>query len=183
MNTNKTYISVAVVGVFIIAMFIIAVSGRKSQPVVADTQAPTQPTPAIVQPSQSDDDDNSRQNNTPQPAPVVTPAPIADVPKSTASVYKDGTYTATGTYDSPAGIESIGVSITLKNDIVTSSTVTPMTSNRTSSRYQQMFISGYQPYVVGKNINTIKLGTISRSSLTPTGFNNALATIKKQAHS
>lgn len=114
---------------------------------------------------------------TPKVTPVVTPAvvPVATSP------YKDGTYATTGSYDSPAGMERIGVSITLSNGVVQNATVTNEATDRTSSRYQNMFISGYQQYVVGKSIPNLSLGRVSGSSLTPIGFNQAVAKIKSQA--
>ena len=118
---------------------------------------------------------------TPIPAPIIpttpTPPPI-DIPKS---VYKNGTYSATGSYMSPGGYDQIGVSITLKNDIITGSSVINMGGDRRSQRYQDQFISGYQQYVVGQNIAKVFLTKISGASLTPSGFNDALTQIKAQA--
>ena len=107
-----------------------------------------------------------------------TPKPVATTP---TSPYKDGTYSATGSYGSPAGTESIGVSVTLKDGIITASTVTEEANDGTSRRYQNMFISGYKTYVTGKSIVNLNLGRVSGSSLTPKGFNQALAKIKSEA--
>ncbi len=104
--------------------------------------------------------------------------PVATNPKYT---YKNGTYSADGSYDSPGGPDSIGVTLTLQNDIVTNVSVTPNPGDRTSARYQNAFISGYKQYVIGKNISGLNLGKVSGSSLTPIGFNNALTQIKAQA--
>ena len=112
---------------------------------------------------------------------TTTQAPPVDTPKKLSSVYKDGTYSATGSYMSPAGNEQIGVTIALKNDVITSATVTNMAGDGRSQRYQNMFISGYQQYVIGKNISSVYLTKISGSSLTPSGFNDALAQIESQA--
>ena len=192
MNQKKTYSSLIVVTIFIIGAFITAFLGRKTQApaTVADTSTlntdstPTIITPIPSKPTSTDGDDDSTSDNDSDntSTQTSTPIPVA-VPKKTtvASNYKNGTYTATGSYDSPAGMESINVSITLNNGIVTASSVTNMAGDRTSSRYQTRFIGGYQPYVVGKSIDSIKLGVISGSSLTPIGFNNALATIKAKA--
>jgi len=106
----------------------------------------------------------------------VTTPPPADIPK-----YKDGTYTATGSYDSPAGIESVNVSVTLSDDIVVSSSVTPLAEDGRSMGYQEMFIDAYKQYVVGKSLDSIHLDVVSGSSLTPKGFNDALITIKSEA--
>src|SRR5690242_9817303 len=57
--------------------------------------------------------------------------------------YKNGTYTATGTYGSPAGTEHIQVSVTLKNDIITAATVTDNEPRSPASKFNQdNFISG-----------------------------------------
>lgn len=141
-------------------------------------------TPVVTTRSRSGDGDGNDDGGTgsaaPAPTAVVTPPP-ATVPKQTASVYKNGTYTATGSYGSPGGQEQIAVTLTLANDIITSSSVTPEAGDRTSLRYQNAFISGYQQYVVGQNIASVNLTYVSGSSLTPIGFDNALASIKSQA--
>src|SRR5665213_1598395 len=41
----------------------------------------------------------------PAPSPVTTQTPVADIPKQPASVYRNGTYSATGSYMSPGGYE------------------------------------------------------------------------------
>lgn len=123
----------------------------------------------------SDDDvatTNSNTNNN------TVQTPVADTTRKT---YKDGTYTAIGSYNSPGGPDKISITLTLKNNIVTSVSAIPMAGDPKSEKYQQTFISGYQTFVVGKNIDTIKLTNVSGSSLTPIGFNDALAKIKEQA--
>ena len=120
---------------------------------------------------------------TPAPTPVVTQTPPVDTPKKSASLYKDGTYSATGSYMSPGGEDQIAVTLTLKNDIITSASVVTEPGDRTSQRYQNMFVAGYQQYVVGQNIAKVYLARVSGSSLTPKGFDDALAQIKVQAMS
>ena len=119
------------------------------------------------------------------PTSGTNPVPI-DIPGSTnttskTSRYKNGTYSLTTSYESPAGAENMGVSITLKNDIVVDSSFTPMANDGRSSRYQQGFASGYKSYVVGKNIDSINLDAVSGASLTSAGFNDALLQIKAKA--
>lgn len=107
------------------------------------------------------------------------------VPPVTAPVvvqaYKDGAYAATGVYTSPAGKEEVGVSLTLKDNIVTDVTFTPKATNEVSIKLQGMFASGFKELVVGKDINTVKLDKVSGSSLTPKGFNDALDKIRLEA--
>ncbi|MEK9155079.1 MAG: hypothetical protein AAB839_00350 [Patescibacteria group bacterium] len=102
-------------------------------------------------------------------------------PTDATSSYKDGTYTAVGDYRSPAGAETIDVSITLKNDIIVDATVTANATNAKSVTLQGAFISGYKVLVIGKNIDDVMLDKVSGSSLTPVGFNEALVEIKADA--
>jgi len=102
-------------------------------------------------------------------------------PTSTTLTYKDGTYTANGSYISPAGDETIDVKITLANDTITAVTVTPLATDSESQRYEGKFADGISAVVVGKKLNTVSVGKVNGSSLTGTGFNSALARIKNQA--
>ena len=96
-----------------------------------------------------------------------------------ASVYKDGAYSVIGNYYSPGGSEEIAVQITLKNDVIVAAEVQANNpSGGTAARYQETFISNFKQYVIGKKIDTVELGRISGSSLTPKGFNDALAKVK-----
>lgn len=117
-----------------------------------------------------------------QPLGASTTTAPADVPVSTrTSKYKDGVYSAVGSYMSPGGLDDLNVTLTLRNGIVTDATVTSGAHDRTSSRYQSMFIGGYKAYVIGKSIDSINLDAVSGSSLTPEGFNDAVAKIKTEA--
>jgi uncharacterized protein with FMN-binding domain len=95
--------------------------------------------------------------------------------------YKDGTYTEVGSYSSPAGTEKLSVTVTLVNNIVTSSVVMRAANDPTASSYQGIFISGYKAQVEGKNISDIKLNNVAGSSLTPIGFMQALQQIENDA--
>jgi uncharacterized protein with FMN-binding domain len=108
-------------------------------------------------------------------------APVASKPSASSSVYKDGTYSATGSYMSPGGPDQVGVTLTLKDDLITDITVTPEPGDNESARYQNKFASGYKPLVIGKDISTVHLSKVSGSSLTSKGFNDALAQIETQA--
>lgn len=107
--------------------------------------------------------------------------PAVDTTPVVIKSYKDGTYSATGVYTAPSGSEDLGVSLTLKGNIITDVTVTNTAKNEVSIKLQNMFIDGYKVLVVGKDINTVKLDKVSGSSLTPKGFNDALDKIKLQA--
>jgi hypothetical protein len=102
---------------------------------------------------------------------------------SSSSTYKNGTYVATGSYESPGGEENITVHVTLQNGVVTSTSADSGAGDPEASEYQSMFISGYKSLVVGKDIANVSLSRVSGSSLTSQGFNDAISQIKNQAKS
>lgn len=169
-----------------------AVSGASTTPAPAPTAAKT--IPAVGTARRGSDDDNGSEEGQYSGATTKAPAntaPVATTPTpqpapangstAAATEYKNGTYSATGSYDSPGGMEQIGVTLTIQNDVVTGASVSPMPSDGTSARYQNMFASGYKAQVVGQSVDSINLQYVSGSSLTPIGFDNALASIKTQA--
>ncbi len=95
--------------------------------------------------------------------------------------YKDGTYTAEGTYKSPAGQETVHITLVLKDDMVTRATFKGDATNKRSIQLQAAFATGFEEAVVGKNIDTLSLSVVNGSSLTPAGFMNAVAKIKAEA--
>lgn len=102
----------------------------------------------------------------------------------TSSVaYKDGTYSAEGSYITHVGPEKMIVKVTLKNNLITDSEITKEATDPVSVHYQSVFDAGYKPQVIGKDISTVHLSKISSSSLTPNGFNDALKKIEAQAKS
>lgn len=111
--------------------------------------------------------------------PVTTNAVIPT--NTTSNSYKNGTYSAVGTYDSPAGIDTMDVSLTLNEGIVTAVTITPKGIVPASKRWFEKFNAGVSPFVIGKKINELNLTQVSGASLTPIGFNDALEKIKIQA--
>ncbi|MDR3519923.1 MAG: FMN-binding protein [Candidatus Pacebacteria bacterium] len=172
---------VVLFGVLGVTIFENIQSSSNQTPVAVQTTPTSTPTTTTNTPAQTP---TQTPVATTTPTPVTIPTtpttPPVDTPKQT-SVYKDGTYSATGSYMSPGGYDQIAVTVTLKNDIITSVSATPEAGDNTSARYQARFISGYQQYVLGKNIASVNLTVVSGSSLTPKGFNDALAQIKSQA--
>jgi uncharacterized protein with FMN-binding domain len=100
---------------------------------------------------------------------------------STASTYKDGTYSASSEYYVPHGTEDIQVSVTLKNGVITASSVTNSESDPDSAQFQGSFTSAYKSYVIGKSISGLSLNTVSGASDTTQGFNDALSKIASEA--
>lgn len=95
--------------------------------------------------------------------------------------YKDGTYEAEGSYQSPAGEETVGVSLTLADGKVSAVTVTPQATDSNSVRFQGEFKDGISSEIVGKDLAEIEVSKVAGSSLTSGGFNQAVETIKTEA--
>jgi uncharacterized protein with FMN-binding domain len=100
---------------------------------------------------------------------------------NTDASYKDGTYSADGSYNAPSGTESITVEVTLAGDKITDITVTPHATDPTAKGHQAEFVGGIADQVVGKDIDTLNVTKVSGSSLTSGGFKIAIAAIKEQA--
>ncbi|HVL61599.1 MAG TPA: FMN-binding protein [Microbacterium sp.] len=120
---------------------------------------------------------------TPESSTAPTPAASASESESTASsgTYADGTYTAEGSYATPESVETIVVTVTLENDIITAVDVTGDPQKRESEEYQGRFIGGIADVVVGQDIDQISVSRVAGSSLTSGGFNQAIDTIKSEA--
>jgi uncharacterized protein with FMN-binding domain len=113
-------------------------------------------------------------------APVKTSAPES-VSTSGPTTYKDGTYTADGTYQSPAGEGRITVKLTLASGAVTAITVDGHATDPTAKAYQGDFDRGIAGKVVGKKIDSLDITNVSGSSLTSGGFDDALKAIESDA--
>lgn len=102
---------------------------------------------------------------------------------STASggSYKDGTYTATSSYFVPHGQETIQVTLTVKNNTVTSAQIQNSESDPTSADFQQSFAAEYQSQVVGKPLADLQLDVVAGASDTTQGFNQAVSQIASLA--
>lgn len=98
-----------------------------------------------------------------------------------ASSYKNGTYKATGSYLSPGGRESIDLTVTIENGIITKTELGQNATDRDAREYQEEFAKGYAELVVGKEVDSVKLSRVAGSSLTSNGFNTALEQIKQDA--
>ena len=126
----------------------------------------------------------SRQSSGNPPAPTLsladTPAPL---PTPATQTYKDGTYTATGEYKSPGGMEALGVTVTMSDGVVVEVSVEAKATVPISKNMQKLFVDNFKPLVIGKKISDLQLSKVSGSSLTPKGFNDALTKIKAQSAS
>lgn len=115
-------------------------------------------------------------NNLP---PINTPeTPTTPV---VTTMYKDGTYSAEGGYTSPGGAEKINVTLVLKDDMIVDAVVKPLATLPASVNWQGKFSAGVKAEVVGKKLSEVTLTKVSGSSLTPKGWNDAVAKIMVQA--
>jgi hypothetical protein len=165
-SKKKLGVGIAVVVAIVIIALVISRS-KKDSSVATVTTTPTDTTTTTSTVPSSDT------SNT------IHSTPPVDTTKKNA--YKDGTYAAVGSYMSPGGLDKLGVTLTLKSDRVTEVSLDMQPGDRTSDRYQNIFAANYKQYVIGKDISTLNLNKVSSSSLTPKGFNDAVAQIKLQA--
>lgn len=129
-------------------------------------------------------DDTATEETVVPSTPAAEQSTTAETPAAetvTDSVYLDGTYTADGSYSTPESVETVSVTITLADDIVTAVEVTGDTQTRESVQYQSQFIGGIAEVVVGKNIDELSVSRVAGSSLTSGGFNQAIEAIKAEA--
>jgi len=121
---------------------------------------------------------------TTEPSTAATAAPEATAEgDASTSAYSDGTYTESGSYQSPNGTESVDVTVTLADDVITAVEVVGHGDNPDSKHYQGEFISGIGAVVVGQNIDDIQVSKVAGSSLTSGGFTSAIDAIKADAAS
>ncbi|MGN8551062.1 UNVERIFIED_CONTAM: FMN-binding protein [Microbacterium sp. SLM126] len=104
-----------------------------------------------------------------------------DSGSSGTASYADGTYSADGSYATPESVETISVTVTLEDDVITSVEVSGDPSRPESEQYQGQFIGGISDAVVGQDIDEISVSRVAGSSLTSGGFNEAIETIKSEA--
>lgn len=120
-------------------------------------------------------------NQQPIPTSTTKSNPQPTTSNVAEASYKDGEYMAEGMYISPGGSESIDVTLTLSDGVVTDAHVTSNATRPISKQMQASFIGGYKDQVIGKSLDEINLSKVSASSLAPKGFNDAVKKIKAQA--
>ncbi len=110
-----------------------------------------------------------------------TSASTSAAPTSGASAagYADGEYSADGQYGNLPS--RIGVTVTLKDDVITDVRVTPHATDPTSRGLQERFADAVGAVVVGKDIDDVRLDRVAGNSGTPKGFNAAIERIKREA--
>ena len=127
--------------------------------------------------------DADTESASPPTEPSNTPSATTgtSTPAGSSSTYTDGTYTATGSYQTPESVEQITVTVTLADDVVTAVEVTGTPTKAESRQYQSQFIGGISDVVVGKDIDSLSVSRVAGSSLTSDGFNAAIEQITSEA--
>lgn len=114
---------------------------------------------------------------------AMTETGAAAATAAPAGPAKDGTYRATGDYDTPGGPESVTVTLTVRAGIVRAVHVTGSGTTPNAQHYEAAFESGISGVVVGKKLAGLAVGAVSGSSLTGIGFDAALDAIRREAAS
>lgn len=114
-------------------------------------------------------------------ASTSTPGSASTDGSSDSAGLKDGSYTASSDYQSPGGLASIDVTVTLADGTISAVEVVPKATNGTARQYESQFASGIDAVAVGKPIAGLKVGAVSGSSLTGQGFEKALQAIQEEA--
>lgn len=95
-------------------------------------------------------------------------------------LYKNDTASFSANYSSPAGEESLGIVIAIKDDKVSGVKIEPKAENDLSKKFQTSFSEALGGVIVGKKLDEISdLSRVGGASLTTEGFNEELAKIKE----
>lgn len=97
--------------------------------------------------------------------------------------YKNGSYETEVVYSVPDGFNRLKLSVKLENGKVVDVNVTQSDIDGESRGYDRKFQSSYKSFVIGQDIDNLKLDIVSGASLTTGAFNNALEKIRQQAKS
>ncbi|GLJ62121.1 MULTISPECIES: FMN-binding protein [Microbacterium] len=112
---------------------------------------------------------------------ATTDASSGQATDSGTVAYADGTYTAEGSYQTPETVETVSVTVTIEDDVVTAVEVTGDPQAAESRQYQSQFIAGIADEVVGVALDDLAVDRVAGSSLTSGGFNAAIEQIKQDA--
>ena len=165
MESSNTSPNRAIIGIIVVALIAIAA------------------TAVIITTSKKDDTATTNDTNTTQTADNTAndTTNSANAAVDSSTTFKDGTYTATGSYQTPGGQESIDLTVTLSGNTISDAKVTQNATGGEAAQFQSKFAGGYRSLVVGKKITDVSLTRVAGSSLTPIGFNNAISDIENQA--
>ncbi|MBF0686947.1 MAG: hypothetical protein IR158_04155 [Cellulomonas sp.] len=93
----------------------------------------------------------------------------------------NGTYSGSGSYETPGGPQQIDVTVVLARGVVTGVRVDPAATNTTSLRFQERFASAVVESVVGRPLDEVTVDRLAGSSSTGAGFMAALDQVVRDA--
>ena len=133
-------------------------------------------------------DEYAGRAQTANPAPAGTTAPAttapAPAPTVTGGPYADGQYTASGSYGVIDGVveeDSIDVTATLRDGVITEVSVTGHPLLTQSHDYMQGFVNEISGAVVGRSVEDAHVTALAGASKTSDAFNDAIDDIASQA--
>jgi len=116
---------------------------------------------------------------------VATPADAGTLVRVDAATpgtpVADGTYSGSGTYETPGGAQRIDVIVVLADGLVQDLRVDPAATNTTSRRFQERFASAVVERVVGRPLAEVTVDRLAGSSSTGAGFMAALDQVVRDA--
>gem|GEM_PF-6157535 len=97
--------------------------------------------------------------------------------------FTDGVYEANGEFVTARGryTESVDLTLTITDDIVTDMQVVGNINNRKSQQYQDRFEAVIDDFIIGKNLSSIDVDAVSGASDTTDGFMVAVNAIRTEA--
>lgn len=113
--------------------------------------------------------------------PVVRPGTTGDVQDADTVTTADGTYSGSGSYETPGGRQHLDVTVVLADGVVTGVRVDPAATNTTSLRFQERFASAVVDSVVGRPLDEVAVDRLAGSSSTGAGFMAALEQMVRDA--
>lgn len=170
---------------FLVAVAVAAFAYMQYQ--VPASMEPMPSTPERMPREEAPTENNTQKGPTPPPLPdtPLPPPPTSSTAPAEKPVsqkmYKDGTYAAKGAYTSPAGAEHIGITLVLKDDVVTEVKGEVLATHAVSKGLQEKFVAAISSVVIGKKLSDVSIDVVGGASLTSDGFTAAIADIKTQA--
>ena len=98
------------------------------------------------------------------------------------SPFRDGEYASTGRYLTPGGDESIEVTLRVRDGVITAATSRTEALSPTARQFQEQFRVAIAAQVVARPLSSVMVDVVAGASLTSSGFNDALARIRSEAH-
>ncbi len=115
-------------------------------------------------------------------SPPLPPAAPTEEAAAPTGEYEDGSYAILTDYNSPGGLHTLDVVITIEDDIVTDIEITPETGDKGTNKSQVNFAAAIDELVIGKNIDEVEAyASVNGSSLTPQAFQDAIEQVREEA--